>query len=890
MGEVYRARDTRLNRDVALKILPDAFATDPDRLARFQREATTLASLNHPNIAHIHGLEESNGVRALVMELVEGEDLSQRIARGPISIDEALPIAKQIAEALEAAHEQGVIHRDLKPANIKLRPDGTVKVLDFGLAKLAHPAATAGSPNVTVSPTITSPAMMTGVGVILGTAAYMAPEQAKGREADKRSDIWGFGCVLYEMLAGKRAFDGEDMTDVLGAVVRLEPDWEAVPSDATPAVRMLLRGCLVKDRRQRVGDMSTVLFVLGNVTSLTTTGQGQAETATLDSAKGVKKRWRRTAAVAAAALVVGAAASAWYFRRAPTAATTEQPAVRLSLFTPANVALAGGANQLVPVVSPDGRRVVFSASTLGEPVRIWVRSLESLDARSLPGTDNARGPFWSPDSRTLAFFADDKLKTIDAAGGPVQTVCDVPNAAGNPGAAWNRAGTIVFARRAGGLMKVAAAGGDPAPATVVDATSGDGSHVFPTFLPDGRHFLYLSRPSNTLWLGTLDSSEATRLFSSESQVLYADGHLLFARQGTLLARPFDASRATLAGEPMAVAEQVAIETTLGAAAFSSSETGVLVYRTGAASSQTQLTWVDRSGNEIGKVGPAGSYRNPVLSGNGTRVALEASDSENRTQDLYILELARGTLSRFTFDRGNEIYPVWSPDDSRLAFGSDRQRGSYSLYEKMTSGAAGEDLLLLASDDSLSGPAPFDWSPDGKFLLFRNTSLETRGTANIGILPLSGQRTPRLLFPPADFNQTHVQISPDGRWIAYVSRETGRNEVYVASFPTPRGKWPISKDGAAFPRWRGDSRELFYVAADGRITAVPISGTTTLEVGVPVPLFSARILGGPSTVVGFRAQYDVTANGQRFLLNVPVDEEASSPAITVVLNWAAGLRK
>ena len=431
--------------------------------------------------------------------------------------------------------------------------------------------------------------------------------------------------------------------------------------------------------------------------------------------------------------------------RAP-APTTEQPAVRLSLVPPADVALAPGVNQLVPVVSPDGRRVAFSASRPGEPVRIWVRSLESLDARSLSGTDNARGPFWSPDSRSLAFFAEDKLKTIDAAGGPVQTVCKIPNSSASPGASWSRTGTILFARRTGGLMKVAASGGEPTPTTVVDTTNGDASHVFPTFLPDGRQFLYLSRPSNTLWLGTLDSSEATRLFSSESQAFYADGHLLFARQGALLAQPYDVSRATLAGDPTAIAERLAVDPILGAPAFSSSETGVLVYRTGAGSSQTQLTWVDRSGKEIGKIGPVGRYRNPVLSGDGTRIALEASDTENRTQDLWILELPHGAPSRFTVDRGNDIYPVWSPDDSRIAFGSDRQGGIYNLYEKMSSGSAGEKLLLASTGDNLTGP--YDWSPDGRFLLFRDLSPKT-SIVNTGILPLSGDRAISASLPACE---------------------------------------------------------------------------------------------------------------------------------------------
>jgi Tol biopolymer transport system component len=889
MGEVYRARDTKLGRDVALKVLPESFAVDEDRLARFQREAEVLATLNHPHIAAIYGLEDSNGTRALVLELVEGPTLADRLAQGRIPVGEALNIARQIAEAIQAAHERGILHRDLKPANIKVTADGAVKVLDFGLAKSMAPALIGSGSDR--SPAITTHAAMTEAGIVLGTAAYMSPEQAKGREADRRSDIWGFGCVLYEMLTGRRAFDGEDMTEILGAVVRLEPDWAAVPSTLAPAVHTLLQACLAKDRRQRVADMSTVLFVLENATYLTT-GHTEAEHARVDSARGGRPVWRDLATVGTVALVIGAGASAWHFRGSPAAATTDPQPVRLSLLPPPGVTLAPGVNQIVPVVSPDGRRLAFSASRPGEAVRLWVRSLDTLDAQPVPGTDNARGPFWSPDGRTLAFFADEKLKAIDVAGGLVRTVCEVSNDSGTPGASWSRAGTIVFARRSGGLMRVAAAGGEPSPATAAELQGGDMSQLFPSFLPDGHRFLYLSRPSNTLWLGTLDSREATRLFTAGSQVLYADGYLLFARQGTLLAQPFDASSATLTGDPIAIAEEVAVDSTLGApiAAFSSSENGVLVYRTDGASAQTQLTWIDRSGSEIGKVGPVGSFRNPVLSGDGTRVALEASDANTRTQDLYILELARGTLSRFTFDRGNDIYPVWSPDDRRIAFGSDRQGGTFSLYEKMSSGAGGEQILYTAVGEYLTGPAPWDWSPDGNFLLFRNTSQETHGAANVGILLLSGERASRLLFPPASFNQTQAQISPDGRWVAYYSRETARNEVYIAGFPTPGGKWPISAAGGSHPRWRGDGKELYYYATDGRIMAVPISATTTPDPGTPVPLFSARMLGGPVTVTGLRPQYDVTADGRRFLLNVPVDGDASSPGITVVLNWAAALRR
>jgi serine/threonine protein kinase/Tol biopolymer transport system component len=884
MGEVYRARDTKLQRDVALKMLPDAFALDTERVARFKREAQVLASLNHPNIGAIYGFEDGDGIHALVLELVDGPTLADRIAQGPMPLDEAIPIAKQIAEALEAAHEQGIIHRDLKPANIKVRDDGTVKVLDFGLAKAMEPASgvRAAAAGLTNSPTITSPALMTGVGVLLGTAAYMSPEQARGENADKRSDIWALGCVLYEMLSGKRAFDGDSIMEVLSAVLRTEPDWAALPGDVPAAILTVLQQCVRKDRRHRIVDISTVVFVLEHAPSLASPHSGIRSSALPSPQIAASHRWLHVLAVGGVALLIGTASAAMYFRSRTVPLTSDAPAMQFALVPPPGVTLAVSVNQIVPAVSPDGRQLVFIGSRPGEPSRLWVRRFDSLNARPLAGTDDARSPFWSPDSHKLAFFAEDKLKIIDIAAGSAESLCDVPNGASNPGASWGRAGTIVFARRGGGLMKVAATGGQPSQATVVDTSKGDVSHVFPAFLPDGRRFLFVSRPANELWLGSLDSTAVIRVSSAASQVQYSDGHLLFARGGTLVAQPFDPDHPVIAGEPRVIAERLAVDSIIGAAAFSISDTGVLAVRTGAASQPTQLTWVDRSGRDGGAVGAIGAYRNPRLSRDQTRVAVEMTDSENHTQDVYILDLARGTPTRFTSDPGNDVYPVWSNDDREIVFGSDRDQGTYNLYLKSSTPGSREELLLQSTGDNLTGP--YDWSADGRFLLFRDLSAETLRAANVGILPLAGDRKPHLLFPPANFNQVYPQISPDGRWVAYTSAERGRAEVYVASFPSGRGGVSVSTDGGSRPRWRGDSRELYYYATDGRMMAVSVSGTATPAVDTPTALFPARLLGGSVTQTGYRAQYDVTRDGQKFLLNVPVDQETALPTITVVLNW------
>jgi Tol biopolymer transport system component len=595
-------------------------------------------------------------------------------------------------------------------------------------------------------------------------------------------------------------------------------------------------------------------------------------TPSIASSKNCATQWPGRAAAGALVGTTIAAASMIYFRAAPGQAAP----IRFNVSAPAATFLLLTSNQTTPTVSPDGRRVAFVAVGSNSRSLLWIRSLDTLEAQALAGTELASSLSWSPDSRTLAFVQGGSMKTIDASGGPVQTVC-VCTGKGT----WNRDGTIVFGSTADGLFKVPAAGGQPTPLTKPDGSRKESAHRAPWFLPDGRHFVFIASPTNTIWIGSLDSTETTKLLSADSQAQYANGHLLFVRQGTLLAQPFDERRLTLTGDAVPIAEQVQPDGGSGSSAFSVSETGVLAYRTGAAVTTTQLAWMDRAGKPLGAIGPPGRYRNPALSPDGTRLAVEVVDPGGRSEDIWLVELARGVMSRFTFDPANDLYPVWSPDGGRVMFSSDRQGGVFNLYQKMANGSGDDEPVSKSSE---GGKRPYSWSPDGRYVAYINYP-----AGGLGVLPLFGDRQP-LKPPPGGFGTSLAQVSPDGRWMAYGSTESGRYEVYVRSFPMPGGKWQISKDGAVSPRWRGDGKELFYYAADGQLMAVPINHTATaLEVGTPTRLFAPRVLNGPVSPLGFRAQYDVTRDGQRFLLNVP-EQDAAPPSITVAVNWPAGLKK
>ena len=889
MGEVWRARDTTLGRDVALKILPDHLALDHDRLARFKREAQILASLNHPNIGTIHGFHEADGVQALVLELVEGPTLADRIAEGPIPLDEALPIARQMADALEAAHEQGIIHRDLKPANIKVRRDGTVKVLDFGLAKAIEPIGVA-SPNVSEPPTITTPAM-TQAGMILGTAAYMSPEQARGKIVDKRTDIWAFGAVLCEMLTGARAFGDEDVSMTLSKILQREPDFDGLPSSVPAHVRQVLRVCLRKDPKQRVADIRDVRLALEG--AFETVGP---QTTTTSSAADRGRLWMAAFAVAALVSIAMAVPTIRYLRERPAPALGE---TRLDIVTQATNQPSDFA------LSPDGRQIVFVAAGDGAP-RLWLRWLAKTTAQSLAGTEGATHPFWSPDSRSIAFFAGTALKRLDLGGGAPQTVAPVTS---GQGATWNADGVILFApTTTSPLMRAPVTGGAPKAATTLGPQQS--AHRAPYFLPDGGRFLFLAMGAPDaagIYLGALDGRAPTRLTPGDGSAVFLPdrdvpggslrgaGWMLWVRTGMLVAQQLDVEKAALIGEPLTLADGVAID---GASrsAVSVASGGLVTYRTGA-SSQRQLTWFDRSGTTRGTVGgPDATLARPRVSRDGRRVAVARTVQGNT--DVWLFDGVRE--SRLTFDAAVDSYPVWSPDGSRIAFGSNRT-GQLDIYQVLTLGGV-EEPLIAAPDAQV----PYSWSVDGRLLY---SSVSSQGNVDLWIVPMVGERTPRA-FLQSPFREAYGVFSRDGLWVAYQSNESGRPEVYVRSVVPPSreastfasatadksadkpasaadtaaaagGQWQVSTAGGGFPAWRPDGKELYYLNPAGVMMAASITVTgTTIAPGAPVVLFPTRIAGrGVDTQQG--RQYDVGPDG-RFLINIELDSAAAP--ITLLMNW------
>ena len=861
MGEVYRARDTKLNRDVALKVLPDSLASDPDRLARFQREAQVLASLNHPNIAHIHGLEENGGTRALVMELVDGEDLAQRLTRGAITIDEALPIAKQIAEALEAAHEQGIIHRDLKPANIKIRPDGTVKVLDFGLAKAMEPVASA--PSMSQSPTITTPAM-TQAGMILGTAAYMSPEQARGKPVDKRTDVWAFGAVLYEMLAGAPPFDGEDTTEVIAAVVKTTPNWAALPADAPAPIVTLIQCCLEKDRKARVGDIAVARFLVEHYATL-----GASTTAATNATRA--PRWRRALPwTVAAALAAGLVTVVVLW--APWHSPAESAPVTFDLQT---AATPENLSRML-ALSPDGRHVVTPVQD-GAVSRLWVRPLARLDGTMLARTDGAVYPFWSPDGNAVGFFADGKVKTVELSGASPQTIADDVQA--GYGGTWNKAGVILFARQFDAIYRVEANGQSAVPVTKLDATRGDVFHRYPHFLPDGVHFLYLVRSSNSdadgIYVASLESTETYKLVNALSKPEFSPPDLLlFARESTLMAQRLDTTSFRAIGAPFRVVEPMSSNTTSGSAAFSVSDNGLLAYRIGIGGDIRDLAWVDRSGGRRVNVGTAAGFQNPRLSPDRKRLAVFKSEGGG---DVWITELERGISQRFTLDPASDNTPLWSPDGTRIAFVSNRNGGVFDIYQKNAGGTGPEELLLKTPRHKQLN----DWSPDDRYLVYEEDDPQAK--TDLWMLPLGGDRKPsRLLATP--FNESEAALSPDGHWMAYTSDESGSRQVYVQKFPISDRKWPVSSGRVgAHAHWSPQGDELFFDGG-GIMFAVSVTGLEPggeLKLGTPKRLFDGLLALSPHN-------FDV-ADAERFLvLRAPVSGTGETTPITIVVNWQSTL--
>jgi serine/threonine protein kinase/Tol biopolymer transport system component len=858
MGVVFRAHDTKLQRDVALKLLPENFAKEPERLTRFQREAQLLASLNHPNIAHIYGLEEVDGSGCIVMELVEGETISERLKRtGPLPIDEAVAVAKQIAQALAAAHERGIVHRDLKPANIKLTPNGTVKVLDFGLAKAL--GAKSQDINVSSLPTLASGSI---AGSIVGTIGYMSPEQARGRQVDARADIWAFGCVLYEMLTAHMAFEGETSTDVMARIVNGEPDLGLLPKETPQSIRLLLNATLNKnpeDRLQHIGDMRLFL----DETFFPRRGASGEQQAS-------SSRGKLLTAVLAVLLIIALIPAVLYFRR-PSA---DSPAMRFELSLPG---LFGNS----AVVSPDGRRIAFVAQTAEGQRNLWVRGIGDEAPQQLRGTENVTGMFWSPDSRFLAFAADRELKKIDASGNSSpQVICDLPGA---QGATWGRDGVILFGRISDHvIVRLSDSGGEIKPVTSLDASRKETTHGNPVFLPDGNHFLYAglsSIPENSgIFITSLDGKTTpNRILPSPlfrfGGLGYAQGFLLLMIDGKLTAQRFDESALKLEGEATPIAE--------GAEnGFTASRTGILTYRKVVAdAANKQLTWFDRTGKLMGELGAPSNYGGIELSPSGDRVAVDITSNNNR--DIWVLDLARGIPARITFDPAPDWSAKWSPDGSRVIFASANRTGTGNqIYQKSSSGV-GNDEVVSPED---AGGIPVDWTSDNKYIVY--SRFMPRGAGNdTWLLPLLGDRKPKP-FLQSPFDKVLAQVSPDSRWIAYTTNESGTFQIFVQSFPDPNGgKWQISADGGVEPKWRRDGRELYYIAFDGKLMAVPLKVDRTFEADKPVPLFQTGLTVNRTRPDRDR-RYDVTRDG-RFLFVMP--GRVTAAPITVLVNWSAGLK-
>jgi eukaryotic-like serine/threonine-protein kinase len=880
MGEVYRARDVKLGRDIALKVLTEAFASDAERMARFQREAKVLASLNHPNIASIYGLEDSGNTPALVMELVEGPTLADRIQLGPIPIDEALDIAKQLSEGLEYAHERGIVHRDLKPANVKVANDGTAKILDFGLAK-----AVEGDPasiDISTSPTISR--LATQAGILLGTAAYMSPEQAKGRQVDRRADIWAFGCVVYEMLTGKMAFQGDSVADTLAAVIKQDPDWSRLPAATPLGVRQLLQRCLKKDAKQRLQAIGDARLALEEVLT------GTPDAAPLPAGEVVSvSYWHRALPWAlSGALAVALAAGALMVRFDPEPRAPAE-AMRFQV-RPAAMLANGGAFAL----SPDGRQLAFVAMTSDGVPRLWIHSLNALEARPLSGSELSSTPppfFWSPDSRYIAFEDNGgKLKKIDIFGGGAETVCDLHDTVAI-GGSWNRDGVIIFGASNGGLMQVSANGGPVSPLTTIDKSQGETGHLLPSFLPDGRHFIYHRSSTEAgdhgIFIGSLgvkpEQQSSQRLLESDFGAAYVAssdpglGQLLFVRDGALMTQPFDAHHLELKGEPATIISQVGTFREFGF--FSASANDVLVYRTGGGGEAYQLTWLDREGKILGKAGKPGVYSGPALSPDGTRAAVsESADVQNAKNDLWLVDFSRGTTTRFTFGSSATQDPVWSPDGKRIVFPVERD-GIYDLYQKPASGAEDEALLLKSGDSKY----PSSVSRDGRFLLYFANNPKTK--YDLWVLPLDGSAKP-FPFLQTESNEIDGHFSPNGQWVAYASDESGRYEIYVRRFSpdTPSaagGKWQISYNGGSEPRWSTDGRELYYLSPDWKLMVVEITTGPLFQPGTPKLLFQAPQQSGLTAG-------DYTVDGKHFLFLAPA-EQGDAP-FTVVVNWQADLKK
>lgn len=855
MGEVYRAKDTRLDRIVAIKILPEHLSSDPNFRQRFEREAKAVSSLNHPNICTLHDIGNHDGIDFIVMEYIEGQTLSTRLLKGPLPLSDLLRYSIQIADALDKAHRNGIVHRDLKPGNIIVAKSG-VKLLDFGLAKIATP-----KPAAEVSQLATEQRELTKEGTILGTMQYMAPEQLESKETDARTDIFAFGAVMYEMATGKKAFEASSQASLIASILKDEPKpiTQVQPLNP-PILERIVSICLQKDPEDRWQNAHDVLNALqwitepGSETAVTVAGPPTGRNRE-------RLLWSTLVAILALALV------------AVFISTRRQDAhpvqMRFSMHL-ANLNSLRSAS-----ISPDGSRIVFAARDTSGKDQLWVREMNSPELRPLPGTEHPVHPFWSPDSRFIGFFADGKLKKIDVSGGPPQILCNAPMGRGGT---WSRDNAILFCPNTStGLFLVSASGGTPTAVTELQA--GEVSHRWPIFLPDGRHYLYFAgvdvKGELSIYAGSLDSKERKRLIPAESNLSYVPpGYLLYVRGGNLLAHSFDAKEMKLSGEPFLVAENIEYFANIWSALFSVSENGVLLYQTRSVSSLPQLSWFDRIGKQMGILGLPADQRNPRISPDGKRVALDMVDSETANNDIWIYETTGGIPKRFTPGAEFEATPIWSPESDRISFV--RLFGSSSGLSVKNSGGESSEQTFSKMSGEIS---PTDWSPDNRYIL---CSVNEPGISNLELWlqPIEGDQKP-VPFLQTSFSVSQGQFSPDGRWVAYVSNETGKWEVYVTPFPAAGANWKVSSSGGMEPRWRRDGKELYYMALDGKLMAVQVETEPTFQANIAQPLFQTFSSEHISSTDFY--SYDVSSDGERFLINTQAGERTSVQP-TVVLNW------
>jgi Tol biopolymer transport system component/tRNA A-37 threonylcarbamoyl transferase component Bud32 len=861
MGEVYRAHDTRLDRTVAIKVLAEHMAADPDLRLRLEREAKAVSSLSHPHVCALYDVGHEDGVDYLVMEFLDGESMAQRLAKGPLPIEELLRIATQIADALEKAHRSGIIHRDLKPANVMLTREGA-KLLDFGLAK-ARPPLSASGADLTASPTESQP--LTAAGTVLGTYQYMAPEQLECKEIDARTDIFALGAVLYEMATGRRAFSGSSAASLIAGIMHGQPQPASQVRPMTPpALDRVIKTCLAKDPDDRWQTAHDVKLQLQWIAE-----GGSVAGVPAPVAARRRSRERLAWAAAAAAALVAVLATVGYLRRAPAPLQV----TRFQVAAPSDLDVVGS-----PRISPDGRMLAFQGTDSTGESRLWVHPLDSLEAHPLLGTEGMEyRPIWSPDSRHLAFFADGRLKRIAVEGGQVQIICDVDSGADG---SWSEHGDILYDGADNDpIQRVDAGGGIPRPAVPVDTEAGETAVGWPEFLPDGRLFLYVLWAENAnprLMLGELDSDEVTYLMDVDARVQYAEpGYLIYVRDDTLVVQRFDARAGQIAGDPRPLAQPMTIDE-VGLAHFAAARNGTLVYRADGTAIR-QLVWRDRSGRELGSVGTPAAYGEMWLSPDGNRVVVTSGEAGGGdAEDLWIHDLERGVASRLTFDPASDIAPVWSPDGSRIAFSSMRRTGAtYDLYLQDTTGA-GSATELLAGDQQLIAA---DWSSDGRYLI---CSVYDAGTSwDVWVVSVDGSDG-AIPVVATEFAESRPSFSPDGTWIAYQSNESDQWEIYVREFPGPGGRWQVSTNGGTDPHWSHDGREIFYLDADEQLTSVAVRTTPDFRAELPQTLFDAQVFPGT-----FRSRYTVSADGERFLL-LSRTETQTYPPLTVVMNWTAAL--